>query len=86
MSNDEEFKEWVASKPLTVQEVIKTHPPQTCYRGISNGHYRLYAYDEEDDDTITLRATHLDDSFLPGVTVFGLDPKDLKICGCGLQQ
>lgn len=78
-----EQQEWIDSRPENVRAVIKTHPPIGCYRGYNGrGHYVLYSYDEEKSGKVTLKVNHLDDSFMPGFQVFGVDPESLTYCGC----
>lgn len=83
-----EILAWIESLPPAVREVALRYPPG-CYRSVPtpshllSGHYMLRSYDEEKSGAVTLKVVHGDDSFLPGVTVFGFDPADLIPCGCG---
>ena len=79
-----DVREWFDSRPKRVQEIILRYPP-SCYRSTENpGHYLIYSYDEPlDDGPITVTVIHGRDSFLPGVTVFGVSLNSLLWCDCG---
>ena len=78
-----EQKEWINSRPLSVRIAIKKWPPTICYTAKDNkGHYILYSYEENEKGPITVKLIHGKDSYLPGVMVFGVDPRTLVPCGC----
>lgn len=82
-----EFEAWLADRPPRVRAVAEQYTPNVCYLGpeghARRGHYLIYCYDEPDDGgSVTVKVDHLDDSFLPGVRVFGVDPATLTVCGC----
>lgn len=76
---------WLAGRPPIIHEMAHARPPWTCYRmrdpdsGRERGHYWIYSYNESGTVTID----HGDDSYLPGVRVFGIEPNSLVTCGCG---
>lgn len=75
-----ESETWLSERPPIVRELFTKCPPWNCYRSKkAGGHYSVAAYDENG----TVRVTHGRDSFLPGVSVFGISPDDLEPCGCG---
>ena len=80
-----EQEAWIATRPPHVAAVMRERPPLTCYRSTENGgHYWIVAYDEhKDGKTVTLTVAHGSDSFLPGASVFGVEPGTLRECDCG---
>lgn len=80
---EQEYEEWLATRPPAVAAVGRSLTPWTCYRSTENsGHYTLYSIDENMNGTITVEVDHLEDSFLYGFRVFGIAPETLKRCGC----
>jgi len=78
-------EEWAATRPPKVAAVVRSHPPSTCYRSIENpGHYTIQSYGEPENGTdVTLTILHGADSYAPGISVFGVQPGTLSVCGCG---
>lgn len=75
---------WINSRPSTVKAVIEKCPPFGCYKSTENkGHYEIYSYEEHGGDPITIKIVHGKDSYLPGITVFGVNPNTLVKCDCG---
>lgn len=76
---------WFAIRPPKVAAVMRAYPPLICYRSTENdGHYWIQSYGEpRDDGPITLTLAHGQDSYLPGVGVFGVAPETLTPCNCG---
>jgi hypothetical protein len=73
---------WLSTRPEIIRELFAKCPPWNCYRSKEMGtaaHYSIAAYDENG----TVRVIHGRDSFLPGVSVFGVKPETLVACGCG---
>ena len=58
--------------------------PDTCYLLRDNdGHYRISGLSGDAKGNVTAEIVHSRDSYFPGVLVFGIDPADLIVCGCG---
>jgi len=82
-NNNSELRKWLLTRPAKIRRVVLKYPPD-CYLNINNaGHYLLYSYDEELDNSITVKLEHGRDSFLPGVIVFGIPLESLIPCSCG---
>ncbi len=63
---------------------IQQNYPDTCYRMRDNdGHYRISGLSGDVYGRITAEIVHGRDSYFPGVLVFGINPADLIVCGCG---
>jgi len=79
--NKRAFECWLEGRPAVIQEIGREYPGWQCYHTADrpDGHYRIYAYTERG----TLELQHGRDSFLPGITVFGVSPDELVVCGCG---
>lgn len=78
---------YIAQVPSPAKEVIQRFPPHLCVRLTVNpvGHYRVVGYFWDSTNgkkPPTLAVCHGRDSFLPGVTVFGVPPEVVYICGC----
>src|SRR5579875_2612177 len=87
--DEERYKEmlvWFDNLPPLVKKVMLTYfnPLSNCYRLKSGnkGHYGIYSLYEEDDNKISVKIFHYEDSYLPGIGVFGISPSDLIKCGC----
>lgn len=76
---------WLEDLPSNVRGVAEKFPPWNCYKSLQvRGHYRIYSYDARPlSEVVLLTMVHGQDSFLPGVAVFGVDPADIELCGCG---
>lgn len=79
---NEEQLAWIKSRPAKVQEAIQRVPPDACLRISGKGHYGVYAYEECEDGDVTLKVIHLDDSFMPGMMVFGVPLDEITLCRC----
>lgn len=75
--------QWILERPPHVRAVAERLRPGDCSRNNEGGHYMVVSYEEEKDGTVTVTAQHGADSFLPGVTVFGIHPDALEPCNCG---
>jgi hypothetical protein len=75
-----EFEAWLGERPQ-IADLVRAVPPWHCYRMPSTplGHYRVYSYSEDGTCTVS----HGADSFMPGLSVFGIRPSDLIVCDCG---
>lgn len=86
MTKSKAIQKWIDQRPPNVRRVANRLRPGTCYFSFNangyRGHYLIRSYEENKDDSVTVTISHLDDSFLPGFEVFGVNPKDLKRCGC----
>ena len=74
---DDEFLAWFNERPPAVQEMVKRFPPDQSYRvqgGVFPGH--MYAYDENEDGTVTFQVI-IESPFNPR-QVFGLKPEDIE--------
>lgn len=75
---------WVAERPEIVQRVAKKFQPWKLYRLTTTNHkITLAIFDEEDDNTVTLRVNVLaefNDNLLHERCVFGIVPDDLVEC------
>jgi hypothetical protein len=75
---------WVAERPEIVQRVAKKFQPWKLYRLTTTNHkITLAIFDEEDDNTVTLRVNVLaefNDNLLYERCVFGIVPDDLVEC------
>lgn len=78
----EEQLAWIKSRPPKVQEAIERVPPKVCLRISGKGHYVVYAYEECLDGSVTVQVIHLDDSFMPGLMVFGVPLDEITLCRC----
>lgn len=77
---------WVNSRPPKVRKIALAYPATQCYRATDNrGHYTIYCYSEPRSKygRVTVKLIHGQDSYLPGVMVFGVNPKTLIPCDCG---
>lgn len=83
--SDQALEEWIEARPPAVREVCKRLPPRACLRrrDTKAHHYRILSYGEHPDGSVTLKLLHGSDSILPGLAVFGVDPAELEVCGCG---
>lgn len=81
---DAALAKWIAERPPKVREVAERLRPGTCYRSTTNrGHYFIRSYEQKRNGDVTLCIVHGEDSFLPGIAVFGVDPWTMRHCGCG---
>lgn len=78
-----EWEKWLQERPDVVASLARKFPPYQCLIMKGRGHYIPISYQEGMDDKVTMTLAHGDDSFLPGVSVFGIPESDVKICGCG---
>lgn len=80
-----EWAAWVAARPPNVRTVAERFFPWKLYRlKTGSGHQRVFvtAFDEENDDRVTLRIAVTGQFNLVAFErqVFGIDPKDLEEC------
>ena len=80
-----ELEDFAAARPH-IADIIRTYTPWHCYRindlagdPLRKGHYAIVAW----SDDRTMRIVHGSDSFMPGLSVFGIQPSDLMVCDCG---
>lgn len=86
-NDDQHFQEWVAARPPLVRDAIKRFDPRVCYHAIDNaGHYTIYSFEEHGEEPVTVSLIHGQDSYLPGIRVFGVSLETIKRCGCGMWE
>jgi hypothetical protein len=87
-----ELEEEIEQHPPAVQAVMRAHPPVTCYHDSANakrGHYWIRSYintrstEDGSPGPVLICMVHGSDSFLPGMTVNGMNPTEISVCGCG---
>ena len=76
LAENAEFMEWYNGRPIKIQELIRSHPPNREYR-VQNGEYpaTIHSYDENEDGAVTLQA-NIHSPFFPRC-VFGLSAEDV---------
>ena len=80
-----ELKAEISKYPPSVQKVIREKPKETCYQSTEGRglHYRITAYKQDEDGSVTVEVEQGGDSILPGMAAFGINPTTLTRCGCG---
>lgn len=82
-NNDPELRKWILTRPAKIRRAFLKYPPN-CYLSNKNmGHYRLHSYEENTNDSVTVKLVHGRDSYSPGILVFGVPLNSLILCGCG---
>lgn len=77
------YTAWADKLPPAAREVALRLRPNTCYRSTENpGHYVIYSVSNEG----TVKLIHGADSYMPGFSVFGVDPQTLTECDCKLWE
>jgi hypothetical protein len=78
-----DFRRWRDERPLIIQAVIDKLPPWNLYLLKTSGHrVTIYAYDENEDGTVSLQV-NIEGRYNLIVTerrVFGVKPEDLEEC------
>ncbi len=74
--DNEDFMEWLNGRPLCIQKVIRSYPPDVEYK--LNGLFpvNIHSYDEEKDGNISL-TVDVHSPFMPR-RVFGVNPESLQ--------
>jgi hypothetical protein len=73
------WKEWVATRPESVQSLSQQLPPDRLYRLKSSGHRgTIHSYSE--DGTVTIEVTGAYNLVIFERCVFGIKPEDLEEC------
>ncbi len=76
-----EQSEWFQTRPPAVQDVIRRYPPTQYYRYTpTDKPCTIYSYEENKDDTITVKADMPSSILLPTLEhrVFGVQLDDLE--------
>lgn len=78
------FAVWLMEQPEAVYPLATKWPCDTCYRMTDEAghvdHYWIRSYSVTDG---TIAVMTGQDSLVPGIAVFGIDPTRLKLCDCG---
>lgn len=73
------WREWVASRPESVQKLCRQLPPGRLYRLKTSGH-RVTLYSYAEDGTVTVNVTGEYNAVTFERQVFGIKPEDLEEC------
>lgn len=87
LTQEREWKKWVASRPVGVRAVASRFEPWSLYRLKSTGHrVTVQSFGETEDGTVTLTVavTGEFNKVLHERAVFGIDPNDLEPCNLPL--
>lgn len=78
-----EWDKWLNERPEAIHELARDFPPNQCLTMGGRGHYTPISYGEEFGGGVSMTLAHGDDSFMPGVAVFGIRRDHVRVCGCG---
>lgn len=80
--NEPAYSEWVASRPLIVQEMIRKWPPNILFRLKTTGQrVVVIAYNESGTVTVdVLEEFNPERPYTTNRRVFGINPHDLEEC------